>query len=142
MGTCYNSITVRAPIAQVWEQLHNFHDMTWAKGVVETVEVVGEQSGDQVGARRIINGAFHETLVELSSAEHQLRYTIDDGPGPVAKGAVQNYVGTVRALPITADDSTFIEWSSSYESAEAGAVGELCDPIYRALLGALQNHFN
>jgi hypothetical protein len=42
---------------------------------------------------------------------------------------------------VTDDDTTLIEWISSCEPTNDSAVSELCNPIYRALLSALENHF-
>jgi len=44
--------------------------------------------------------------------------------------------------PITETDTSFVEWQSSYESADESAVGEFCNPIYAALLGALKKSFS
>ena len=104
--------------------------------------VVGDLKGDQVGAKRILNDVFHETLLSLDDEERTFSYRIDNGPGPVAKDAVKNYVGAVRVLPITENNTTFVEWQSTYESADDRAVGELCNPIYQAVLKALKNHFS
>ena len=140
MGKCYNTITVKAPIDKVWKAVRNFHDLSWAKGVIEKVDAVGNIKGDQIGAKRVLNDAFHETLLELNNAEHRIEYRIDDGPGPVSKDTVKNYIGSVKLTPGEADNTTFVEWSSRYESAQDAAVGEFCNPIYQALLKALDSH--
>ena len=31
---CYNSCIVEGPVDRVWALLRNFHDLTWATGVV------------------------------------------------------------------------------------------------------------
>ena len=142
MGSCYNSITVEAPIDEVWSAVSHFHDFSWAPDVVTDVKVVGDRRHDQIGAQRVLNGVFHETLLALDNLNKTLSYSIDDGPGAVAKGSVSNYVGRVRVSPITADHTTFVEWQSTYDSADDAAVGELCNPIYQALLGALRRHFS
>ena len=54
---------------------------------------------------------------------------------------VKNYIGGVRLLPITEGGGTLIEWQSTYGSSDDAAVGDLCNPIYRALLQTLQKHF-
>ena len=138
---CYNSKVIPAPVADVWAVLRDFHDLSWAKGVVESAEKVGEKASDQVGARRILNGVFHESLVAIDDVERRFSYSIDDGPGtPVAKGSVADYVGSIRAWPVTASDETFVEWSSTWGTSDGG-VQEFCDPIYRAALEALATHF-
>ena len=141
MGKCYNTITVNVPIDKVWSTIKDFHDLSWAKDVIESVEKVGDKKGDQIGARRILNGVFHETLHAVNELAHSFAYTIDDGPGAVSKDLVRNYVGSVKLLPVTSDNSTFVEWATRYDSADDSAVGELCNPIYHALLEALRSHF-
>jgi hypothetical protein len=138
---CYNSCVVQGPVDKVWSALRNFHDMSWAAGVIEKLEPVGETGGTRIGARRILNGVFPETLLALDDVNRELKYSIDDGPGPVAKDQVAGYVGTVRVFPVTDGNGTFVEWSSSWQDSKGG-VKEFCDPIYQALLGALQKHFS
>ena len=137
---CYNSTVIAAPVESVWAAIRDFHDLTWATGVVNSTEKVGATAGTTPGARRVLNALFHETLLTVDEANHTFTYSIDDGPGPVAKDAVKGYVGEVRLLPVTDGDRTFIEWSSRWESG-SGEVSEFCNPIYRALLNALKKHF-
>ena len=141
MGNCNNSIDIQAPVDTVWAKVRNFHDMSWATGVVEKTEVVGDVKGDQVGAKRVLNDAFHETVTVLDDGAKTLSYQITDGPGPLAKDAVKNYIGTIKILPGAADGSTRVEWTSSFESGDDSKVEEFCNPIYVALLGALQKSF-
>lgn len=141
MGQCYNTTVVNAPVDEVWSTVRNFHDMSWAEGVITSVEKVGESGGTEVGARRILNGAFHETLHVLDDQGHSLTYSIDDGPGPVARDAVDNYRGILSIMPVTDSGQTFVEWKSVYDAEDPGAVGDFCDPIYQALLGALKANF-
>ncbi len=91
-------------------------------------------------ARRILNGVFHETLLSLNDVDRELKYSIDDCHGPVAKDQVSSYVGIVRVFPVTDGNATFVGWSSSWQDSKGG-VKEFCDPIYSALLGSLQTHF-
>ena len=51
MGSCNNNITVNASIDTVWQTLRNFHDMSWAPGVITSVQAVGDKGGDEVGAK-------------------------------------------------------------------------------------------
>jgi len=132
---------VSAPAEKVWQAFRDFHDLSWAPGVISSVESVGSITGDSVGAKRILNGAFHETLIAVDDDSRTLEYSIDDGPDAVSKENVQGYVGKVRVLPVTDDGSTFVEWTSSWTTGGGGVV-EFCDPIYRALLNDLKQHFS
>lgn len=140
MGRTYQSTIVDAPAGEVWGVLRDFHDMTWAPDVVESCEALGPESGDEVGARRSLNGVFEETLRELSDLDHRLRYSIDDGPSPVSSTDVSDYVGTVRVHPVTDSDASFVEWYSRWDGNDEEA-REFCHGIYVALLRALKEHF-
>lgn len=138
---CYNSTVVPAPVDKVWASLRDFHDLSSFPNVVEKVEVVGEASGTQIGARRVLNDAFHETLLALDDNARVVRYSIDDGPEALSKDKIVGYIGEVRLFPVTEDDSTYVLWTSSWESSNGG-VAEFCDPIYKALLADLKASFS
>ena len=138
MKKTYQSIRINAPVEKVWDTIKDFHDLSWAPNVITKCEVVGDISGSEIGAKRILNEAFHETLIELDNATHTIRYSIDNGPSPVSPGDVKNYVGQVHLLPITKDNTTFAQWSSSWESDSEDAV-EFCHTIYVALLDDMAN---
>ncbi len=137
---CYNSCVVNAPVDRVWTALRDFHDMSWAPQVITSLEKVGDATGDQIGAKRLLNGVFHETLRGLDDTDRVVTYSIDDGPDAVSKDNVGGYVGVVRVFSVTDGDATFVEWSSSWQNSQGG-VKEFCDPIYKALLDSLKQHF-
>ncbi len=64
MPTTNQSTVVNAPIADVWSRFDNFHDLSWAPNVITHVEKEGSIDGSSVGAKRILNNAFYETLIE------------------------------------------------------------------------------
>lgn len=138
MPSTHQSVTVDASITDVWDRLKNFHDMSWSPNVISNVTKVGDVDGTEVGARRILNGAFHETLIEIDDNAYSFKYSIDDGPSPVSKHDVSNYVGTVKLS--TVDNNTLVEWSSSWDSNSEDAV-EFCHGIYVAVLGELNSSF-
>ena len=138
---CYNSTVIHAPASDVWALFQNFHDMSWAEGVITKIEPIGNSAGHEIGAKRILNDAFHETLRVLDDENRTIEYSIDDGPDAVSKENVQGYIGKVRVLPVTDDGATFVEWSSSWAGGGEGTE-EFCNPIYRALLDALKNHLS
>jgi|GEM_PF-2200859 len=96
MPKCYQSIVIAAPIELVWETVKNFHDFSWAAGVIDSCEAVGNIGGTEIGAKRVLNGAFQETLLEYNETAHRVRYSIDDGPSPVSVQEVKNYIGTLQ----------------------------------------------
>ena len=142
MGNCYNSTVVNAPREKVWDSIKDFHDFAWAESVITKVEVIGEKTGREIGAKRLLNDAFLETLVSVNEDEYTFTYSINDGPVPLSKDSVSNYLGTVRLYPVTDSNTTFVEWTSSYESASEQAVADFCNPIYVALLDAMKSFFS
>ncbi|MES0327388.1 MAG: SRPBCC family protein [Gammaproteobacteria bacterium] len=139
MPATNQSIVINAPIDNIWARFNDFHDMSWAPNVITGVEKVGDIDGTQIGAQRILNDAFHETLREVDAANHTIKYSIDDGPSPVSKDEVSNYIGTIKLSD--ADDGTLVEWTSDWDSNAEDAV-EFCHGIYVALLGDLKATFN
>lgn len=139
MPTTDQSIIVEASIDAVWAKLSNFHDLSWAPNVISSVDVVGDVDGGSPGAKRILNNAFHETLTDVNSDEHVIKYSIDDGPAPISKDDISNYVGVIR---LSSDgDGTLVKWTSSWDSSVDDAV-EFCQGIYLALLDDLAKSFN
>ncbi len=104
--------------------------------MIEQCETVGEISGTEAGAKRILNGVFHETLLECNDHEYRVRYSIDHGPSPVSPNEVSNYIGRVQLKPVTLLGDTFVEWGSSWES-NSDEARDFCHQIYVALLKAL-----
>lgn len=136
MGSCNNTIEINTPIQKVWETICDFHDLSWAPEVISSLSVVGDKKGGEVGAKRLLNDAFHETLTSVDESAYTFSYSIDDGPGPVAKDAVDNYVGVVSLTEI--DNGTQVSWTSTFESGNDDEVADFCNPIYSALLSALK----
>ncbi len=139
MGNCYNKIEISASVEEVWGKIKDFHDLSWASGVIEKLDKVGDKKGSEVGAKRILNDAFHESLVAIDHDNYSFAYSIDDGPGPVAKDLVSNYKGVVKLSPM--GSGTLVEWSASFESKANSEVADFCNPIYQALLGAMKGSF-
>ena len=140
MGKTYQTTIINAPLNKAWDKIRNFHDLSWAPNVVTSCVSVGDKKGDQIGAKRILNDAFHETLVEFSDLNNSFQYSIDDGPPPVSKDDVKDYYGSVRLLSVTDTNTCFIEWSSRWES-KGNEAEEFCHHIYVALLTDLQKTF-
>lgn len=140
MGTCVNSTVVNAPVEEVWRTLRNFHDMSWTNAV-ESLEPVGDAKSDQIGAKRILNGAIHETLLALNEIDHTFRYQITDGPSPISKDDLAFYYGTVTVQPVTDQNASYVSWITHFESKNDSVTQEFCDPFYKAFLSHLKARF-
>ena len=141
MPSTYQSIIINTTIENIWSKFSNFHDISWAAKVLPSIEKVGDISGNEVGAKRVLNGAFHETLTRVDAENYLVEYSIDDGPSPVSKEEVSNYRGVIRLSPAQDAEGTLVEWTSSWESNSDDAV-DFCHGIYIALLNELAKSFN
>ncbi len=90
-----------------------------------------------MSAKRVLNGVFRETLLEVNEDHRTFAYSIDDGPPPVSKADVSNYVGRVSVRPITEGGGTFVEWFSRWERSDK-PTSEFCHGIYVALLADMK----
>ena len=136
MNKTYQSVTINVPIEKVWETVRDFHSFSWAPNVITSCVKQGDKGGLETGAKRILNDAFHETLLELDEENHRIRYRINEGPSPITPAEVGEYFGELHLLPVTKDNATFVEWSSKWEN-DSGEAYEFCHGIYVALLDDL-----
>jgi hypothetical protein len=137
MGRTYQSILVNAPADEVWAAIRGFYDFAWAPNVITKVVVVGDKTGEEVGAVRLLNDAFTETLVELNDDDHSFRYSIGDAPAPASKAEMSNYVARASVRPVTEGGGTFVEWASAWEGDDP-ATSEFLHGVYVALLNDLK----
>jgi hypothetical protein len=136
MGSTYQSIVIDAALEQVWAAIKDFHDASWTPNVISSLEIVGDRAGNEIGAKRLLNGVFHETLHELDEAGLTFAYSIDEAPSPISSAEISDYMGrvTVKASP---GGGTLVEWTSAWQNNDEAGY-EFCHPIYMALLADMK----
>ena len=139
---CYNSIVINASPDKVWDVLKDFHNLSWSENVVSKVEKIGSKSSNEVGAKRVLNNAFHETLVSLDHSQMKFSYSIGDGPAVVFKDNVEGYLGEAPVYLVSDNNSSFVLCTSKWKFAKEGGIADFCNPIYHALLQDLKSHFS
>lgn len=110
------------PVGQVWVILRDFNGLPdWHPIVVES-RIEQNHAADQVGCIRNFvlsdGGRLREQLLALSDYEFSCTYSILESPMPLS-----NYVATLRALPVTDGDRTYVEWTATFDCAEADEAG-------------------
>ncbi len=136
MGSTFQDIEINAPADKVWQTIRNFHELGWAPNVITGVDKVGDKPGDEPGAGRVLNGAFHETLLTLDDEAMNFSYSIDDGPPPVTKDGMTDYIGRVF-VEATESGGSRVEWTSSWEQNDE-EIQNFCQGIYVAILGDMK----
>ncbi len=139
---CYNSIVIEAPAEKVWDVLRNFHELSWARNVITKVEIVGDKPFFEVGAKRIVNDNFYETLLSFDNHAKKFSYSVDDGPGVASKDNLIGYVGELTVLPVTENNSSFVLWTTTWELEKKEGVAEFLNPLYEALLLDLKTYIS
>ncbi len=143
MEKSYVSAIIEAPVGEVWKCLRNFDAVVEYYDRVESATIADGKSPDTVGCERIAvlqdGSSVREQLLGLSDADHSATYSLLT-PGLGLEG----YEATVRLLPITDRNHTFIEWSSTYEvvGADPQAIHNFIEKdVYLACMRGLQKLF-
>jgi hypothetical protein len=128
MPRVFVSRVVEAPAGKVWTTIRRFDAVTEWLPFVKSSPI--ENGGDptRVGCVRILTQTdgevFREVLLALSDAERFYSYTFVSSPVPV-----RDHRTTLRVLPITDGNRSYVEWSSRFD----------IDPMYEAQLVDLMN---
>lgn len=143
MTEVYASTVLHASAERVWRLVRDFDALPdWVPAVVDS-RIEGGGAADRVGCVRAFRtsdgGALRERLLALSDYEYACTYSILDSPMPLS-----DYVATLRLIPVTDGDRTFVEWSARFDCApgdEAGLVEEIGQGVFRSGLDALKSRF-
>ncbi len=125
----------------VWGKIRDFNDLPGWHPAIADSQIEGGLSSDQVGCIRNFNlkddgGNIREQLLTLSDKEHTCTYSILESPMPV-----EDYVATLRLIPITDGNRTYIEWSAEFDCpvSEEAAMRELIgDAVFQGGFDALK----
>ena len=118
MANVFISSVLDAPIDRVWAVIRDFNGLpTWNPAVIES-EIEGGRPADSVGCVRafqLADGGFlREQLLAFSDLDHTCTYNILESPMPLT-----GYTATLRALPVTDGGRTYVEWTASFDCADA-----------------------
>ncbi len=137
MPRVFVSSVVDAPAEKVWAMIRRFDAVADWLPFVKSSPI--EDGGDptRVGCVRVLTQTdgevFCEVLVALSDAERFYSYTFVSSPV-----AVRNHRTTLRVLPITDGNRSYVEWSSRFE-IDPEHETELVDLMNRNFLAGLRN---
>jgi hypothetical protein len=137
MPRVFVSSVVNAPAEEVWSMIRRFDAVADWLPFVKSSPI--EDGGDptRVGCVRVLTQTdgevFREVLVALSDAERFYSYTFVSSPV-----AVRNHRTTLRVLPITDGNRSYVEWSSRFE-IDPEHETQLVDLMDRNFLAGLRN---
>ncbi|RSO37042.1 SRPBCC family protein [Streptomyces sp. WAC 06725] len=134
MPEAFAGAVIPAPVATVWHVVRDFGGLaTWQPAVAGCVLAEAE-APDRVGCVRTLSMADGETVVEsllaLDDHRRSLTYGIVSSPY-----AVQSYRATMRVVPLTATDETFVAWSVDFD-CDRSDTDELTETFRTSILTA------
>lgn len=143
MAKVYESAVVPAPAGAVWGVVRDFNALPqWTPFVVES-RIEHNRAPDQIGCIRNFRlrdgGRIRERLLALSDYDMSCTYAMLESPM-----GVENYVATLRLIPVTDGDQTFVEWSAEFDAAperEDQLVASIGRNVFAAALSALKQRF-
>ncbi len=116
MAKAYASAIIDAPVETVWSLVRDFNGLpTWHPAIASS-EIEDGLDADVVGCVRsfTLQDGTHirERLLTLSDADRTLTYNFEKPAFPV-----ENYIATIRLMPVTSGDRTFAEWEATFDEA-------------------------
>ena len=143
MAKIYVSNVIAAPAATVWAIVRDFNGLPSWTGFVAESRIEHNSSADRVGCIRNFRlrdgGRIRERLLALSDYEMSCTYSILESPM-----GVENYVATLRLIPVTETDHAFAEWSAEFDAAperEDALAADIGTNVFAAGLAALKSRF-
>jgi len=143
MAKVYVSNVIPAAVGAVWAVVRNFNGLPDWTGFVAESRIEQNLPADKIGCIRNFRlkngGRIRERLLALSDYEMSCTYAILESPM-----GVENYVATLRLIPVTDGDQTFAEWSAEFDAApdrEAQIADDIARNVFGAALASLRNLF-
>ncbi len=119
----YVSSVIDAPAQAVWGIIRDFNGLPDWTPFVARSRIEGGTPSDAVGCVRNFElrqgGTIREQLLALSDYDYCCVYSILESPM-----GVSDYVATLRIIPVTDGNRSFVEWSAEF-ACEAGREDEL-----------------
>ena len=143
MAKVYVSSVINAPVSSVWHVIRNFNGLPdWTPFVAES-KIEEGATPDRIGCVRNFTlkdgGLIRERLLSLSDHDMSCTYSILESPM-----GVENYVATLRLIPVTDGDQTFVEWSAEFDAApdrEEQVAADIGRNVFGAALASLTGRF-
>jgi hypothetical protein len=128
---CYNAV-VDADSAHTWRVIKQFGGISlWHPAIDESVIESGGPDGMVGCVRRLTlqGGAIlRERMLAVDDSQLSFAYCFEEAPLPV-----DNYVMSVKLIPLTDQQRTVIQWKACFDLREPDPQSELPDSI-RALI--------
>jgi hypothetical protein len=118
MARAYASTIIDAPVEKVWSVVRDFNGLpNWNPAIAKS-KIEDGLAADVVGCVRSfhLNDGTHvrERLLSLNDADRSFSYNFETPAFPVT-----DYLATLRVIPVTAGDRSFVEWDATFDEPAA-----------------------
>ena len=143
MAKVFTSSVINAPVDAVWAKIRDFNALpSWHPAIADS-HIENDEPSDKVGCIRNFNlkdgGNIREQLLTLSDVDHICTYSILESPMPL-----ENYVATLRLLPITDGNRTYAKWTAEFDCSEEekeGLIEQIGNGVFQGGFDALKGAF-
>jgi len=143
MVKVFTSSVIDAPADRVWAVIRDFNALpAWHPGIADS-RIEGNQPSDKVGCIRNFNlksgGNIREQLLALSDYDYVCTYAI-----LVSPMGVENYIATLKLIPITDGNRTYAEWTAEFDCAperEKQLAQDIGHGVFQGGFDALKRRF-
>ncbi len=117
MAKAFYSIVLDHSADDVWAVIRPFDHYAWAGVEADTTIEDGKASAEVGAVRRVVTGdnTIRQELRAHSDLERSYSYAICDPPHL----PVRDYLATIRVTPVVETGQAFVEWSATFDCAEA-----------------------
>jgi hypothetical protein len=144
MVKVFTSSVIDAPADRVWAVVRDFNALpAWHPAIADS-RIEGNQPSDKVGCIRNFNlksgGNIREQLLALSDYDYVCTYAI-----LVSPMGVENYVATLKLMPITDGNRTYAEWTAEFDCAperEKQLAQDIGQGVFQGGFDALKRRFS
>lgn len=129
----YNAM-IDSRAKRVWTVLKQFGGISqWHPAIPESL-IENSQPDGLVGCIRRLTlengGILRERLLAMDDSQLSFSYRFEEAPLPV-----DDYVMTVKLIPVCGQDKTLIQWSARFENREPDPQGEQLTVIRDLIVG-------
>ena len=143
MVKVFTSSVIDAPAERVWSVIRDFNALpAWHPSIADS-RIEGNQPSDKVGCIRNFNlkggGNIREQLLALSDYDYVCTYAI-----LVSPMGVENYIATLKLMPITDGHRTYAEWSAEFDcppDREKKLAEDIGQGVFQSGFDALKRRF-
>ena len=143
MVQVYASSVIDASADTVWSRIRDFNGLPLWHPAIADSRIENNQPPDRVGCVRHFHlrdgGMIREKLLALSDYDYSCSYEILESPM-----GVDNYVATLKLMPVTDGNRCFAEWSAEFECApgrEEELAASIGGGVFQGGFDALKRHF-